>query len=151
MVSVLIEDLPPDTADFFHRRARRTGAASVTEHIRHELITLATERAPIDNVVDFARENPTRRLPPPEIDRDATALANAYALPAEAWDTLCLRAAATGVPVSEYVRGELVALSRRTTTEDLMWQFVEAKEADPNSDVDLDAIRDAIRYARGED
>ncbi|WP_214403465.1 hypothetical protein [Pseudonocardia lacus] len=150
MVSALVEDLPPDTAGFLRRRARRTGAASVTEHVRHELITLAGERVPIDNVVEFARENPSRRSEP-EIDADATVLAGTYDLPTEVWTTLCLRAAASEVPVSEYVHRELVALSHRPTIDDIMAEFEEARSADPDSDVDLDAILVATRYARGED
>jgi hypothetical protein len=151
MVSVLVEDLPPATSDFLHRRARRSGAASVAEHVRHELITLATERAPIDNVVEFARGTPSRRLPPPDVDPDATVLARTYDLPADVWNTLCIRAAASGVPVSEYVHNELVALSRRATIDDVMWEFGEYKDANPDSDVDLDAILEATRYARGSD
>jgi hypothetical protein len=81
MVSVLVEDLPPATVELFESRARRAGAASVTEHVRHELITLARERAPID----------------------------------------------------------------------IMWEFEEAKNADPSLDMDLEAIRKATLYARGED
>jgi hypothetical protein len=151
MVSVLVEDLPPAASDFFHRRARRAGAASVTEHVRHELITLARERAPIDNVVEFARENPTRRLPEPEIDHDATVLAGTYDLPADVWNTLCVRAAASNVPVSDYVHNELVALSRRGGIEDVMWEFKEAQDADPSLDIDFEAVLEAARYARGLD
>jgi len=150
MVSVLVEDLPPATSDFLHRRARRSGAASVTEHVRHELITLARERAPIDNVVEFMEENPTRRARP-EIDHDATALADTYRLPADVWKTLCVRAAASGVPVSDYVHGELVALSRRATIDDVMWEFGELQQADPSLDIDLEAVLKAARYARGLD
>ena len=124
MVSALVEDLPADTAGFLRRRARRTGAASITALVRHELIALAGERVPIDNVVEFARDNPSPRSRP-EIDADATVLAGAYDLPAEVWDTLCLRAAASEVPVSEYVHRELVALSHRPTMDDIMAEFEE--------------------------
>lgn len=151
MVSVLVEDLPPAAADFFHRRARRTGAASVAEQIRHELITLARERAPVDNVVEFAQETPSRRLPPAEIDHDARVLADTYDLPGDVWNTLCLRSAASGVVVSEYVHDELVAVSRRSTIDDVMGEFGEYKDANPDSDVDLEAILQATRYARGMD
>jgi hypothetical protein len=150
MVSVLVEDLPPATSDFFRRRARRAGAASVTEHVRYELIALARERAPIDNVVEFGQENPSRRARP-EIDHDATVLASTYDLPADVWTTLCLRAAASGVPVSDYAYNELVGLSRRPEIDDVMWEFGEFKDANPDSDVDLAAILAATRYARGLD
>jgi hypothetical protein len=150
MVSVLVEDLPPATSEFFHRRARRAGVASVTEHVRHELITLARERVPIDNVVEFEQENPSRRSRP-EIDRDATVLAGTYDLPADVWNTLCLRAGASGVPVSDYVHNELVLLSRRSSIDDVMWEFGEYKDAHPDSDIDLQAILEATRYAHGLD
>jgi hypothetical protein len=150
MVSVLVEDLPAAAVDFFQRRARRSGAASVAEHVRHELIALARERAPIDDVVEFGQENPGR-LPPPQVDRDATELADAYRLPDDVWTTFCLRAAAAGVPVSEHVRTELVGVSRRATIDDVMWEFGEYKDANPDSDVDLGAILEATRYARGLD
>lgn len=142
MVSALVDDLPPDTAGFLRRRARRAGAASVTEHVRLELVALAGEHAPIDNVVEFARDNPSRRSEP-EIDDDATVLAAAYDLPADAWSTLCLRAAASEVPVSEYVRRELVALSHRPTIDDIMAEFEEVRNADAG------AVLVAAPHARG--
>lgn len=150
MVSVLVEDLPPATSDFFHRRARRSGAASVTEHVRHELITMAREPAPIDEVVEFVEQNHAHP-PRPKVDPDAVALTGTYGLPDDVWTTLCRRAAASGAPVSEYVHRELVSLSRRPTIDDVMWEFGEYKEANPDSDVDLQAILEATRYARGLD
>lgn len=151
MTSALVEDLPRETADFLHRRTRRAGAGSVAEHVRHELITLARERAPIDNVVDIAAEPGARPLPQPQVDHDATVLRDVYALPDGVWDVLCLRAAATGVPVSDYVHDELVALSRRGSIDDVMWEFGEAQAADPSLDIDFDAVLKAGRYARGVD
>jgi hypothetical protein len=150
MVSVLVEDLPPATVELFESRARRAGAASVTEHVRHELITLARERAPIDNVVEFAQETPTRRAQP-DVDHDAQVMSEAYGLPADVWNTFCLRAAASDISVSDYAYNELVALSRRSSIDDIMWEFEEAKNADPSLDIDLEAIRKATLYARGED
>ncbi|GEL26060.1 hypothetical protein PSU4_50140 [Pseudonocardia sulfidoxydans NBRC 16205] len=151
MTSALVENLPRETADFLHRRTRRAGAGSVAEHVRHELITLARERAPIDNVVELAAEPDARPLPRPEVDHDAAILRSAYALPDDVWDVLCLRAAATGVPVSDYVHDELIALSRRTTIDDVMWEFGEVQAADPSLDIDFDAVLKAARYARGLD
>jgi hypothetical protein len=151
MASALIEDLPPATADFLHRRARRAGASSVADHIRHELITLARERAPIDNVVELAAEEGSRRLPPPEIDYDASVLNSTYRLPKDVWHTLCVRAAATGVSVSDYVHQELVALSRRGSIDDVMWEFGEMQAANPSLDIDFEAVLKATRYARGLD
>jgi plasmid stability protein len=151
MASVLIEDLPPATAEFLHRRARRAGASSVADHLRFELITLASERAPIDNVVELAAEGGSRPLPQPEIDDDATVLSNTYNLPNDVWDTFCIRAAATGVPVSDYVHQELVALSRRATIDDAMWELGEVQAANPSLDIDFEAALKAMRYARGLD
>lgn len=150
MVSVLVENLPPATSDFLHRRARRAGAASVAEQVRHELITLAREHAPVDEVVQFVEQS-YAHPPRPEIDPDATALVHTYDLPADVWSTLCRRAAVSSVPASEYVFGELVALSRRGTIDDIMWEFGEAQDADPSSEMDFEAIREAARYARGLD
>lgn len=148
MVSVLVDDLPAATADFFGRRARRSGAASVTEQVRHELISLARERAPIDEVVEFLAAN---RPQAPVVDTDALVLADAYALPRDVWDTLCARAAAAGLPVSDYVHGELEGVARHSTIEDVMWEIGELKEKNPHLDIDLEAVHQATRYARGLD
>lgn len=150
MVSLLVEHLPSAASDFFHQRARRSGTASVTEQVRHELITMARETAPIDQVVEFVEQNHPNR-PGAEVDPDAAALTGTYALPDDVWTTLCRRAAATGAPVSEYVHRELISLSSRSTVDDVMWAFGEYKDANPDSDVDLQAILDATRYARGLD
>lgn len=150
MVSALVEDLPPATAEFFRRRARRTGAPSVTEHVRHELITLARGREPVDQLVEFVRDHHAEP-PRPVVDADALALADAYALPADVWDVLCRRAAASHVPVSDYVHGELVSVSRHATIDDVMWEMGEVSDANPDLDIDLDAVHAAVRYARGLD
>lgn len=150
MVSVLVEDLPPAASSFFHRRARRAGTESVKEHVRHELMTLAREPAPIDHVVRFVEQT---YGPPaqPELDHDATALRGVYRLPADVWNTLWLRASASGVSVSNYVYDELVAVSRRSTLDDVMWELAEAQEADPSLNIDFEAALKAARYARGLD
>jgi hypothetical protein len=150
MVSVLVEDLPPATSDFLHRRARRTGAASVTEQVRHELITLAREQAPVDEVVRFVEQN-YAHPPLPEIDPDATVLANAYRLPTDAWSTLCRRAAASHVAVSNYIYDELDRLSRHPTIDDAMWELGELKAADPSLDIDVEEAWVGMRHARGLD
>jgi hypothetical protein len=150
MVSVLIEDLPPATSDFFHRRARRAGTASVTEQVRHELIKLAREQAPVDEVVQFLEQN-YAHPPLPQIDRDATVLADAYRLPADVWSTLCRRAAASHAAVSTYVYDELVRLSRHPTIDDAMWELGEIKEADPSLDIDFEEAYKGMRYARALD
>jgi aryl-alcohol dehydrogenase-like predicted oxidoreductase len=53
--------------------------------------------------------------------------------------------------VSDYVHGELVALSRRPTIDDVMGEFGEAQAADPSRDIDLESVLAAARYARGLD
>ena len=150
MVSVLVEDLPPATSDFLHRRARRSGAPSVTDHVRHELITLAREPDPVDQVVQFIEQN--RANPPqPEIDPDAVVLADAYRLPPDVWSTLCRRAAASHLAVSDYVHGELDRLARHPTIDDSMWELGEIQAADPSLEIDFDEVYQAMRYARGLD
>jgi hypothetical protein len=150
MVSVLVEDLAPETSEFFARRARRTGTESVAEQVRHELVTLAREPAPVDEVVAFVEQNHERR-PVPDVDPDALVLQQSYRLPEDVWSVLCRRAAVAGVPVSVYVHDELVGVSRRGSIDDIMWEFGEYKDAHPDSDVDLEAILEATRYARGLD
>ncbi len=135
--------------NLFRRRARVAGV-SVVEQVRQELITLARRRVPVDNVVDFIEQN-SARAPQAEIDEDATALVRVYDLPVDAWNRLCLRAAVSGVPVSDYVRHEIIVLSRRTTLDDVMWEFAEAQDADPSLDIDLEAVLAAARYARALD
>lgn len=112
---------------------------------------MARERAPIDNMVELAAAEGSRSLPQPEIDYDATVLSSTYSLANDVWNTLCLRAAATGVSVSDYVHQELVALSRRGSIDDVMWEFGEAQAADPSLDIDFEAVLEATRYARGLD
>lgn len=150
MVSVLVEDLPPATSDFLHRRARRSGAHSVAEHVRHELIVMAGEPDPVDRVVQLL-ERDRAHPPQPEIDPDAVVLADAYRLPADVWGSLCRRAAASRLPVSDYVRGELVRLARHPTIDDAMWELGEIQAADPGLEIDLDEVHQAMRYARGYD
>ena len=150
MVSVLVEDLPPATSDFLHRRARRSGAPSVVDHVRHELITLAREPDPVDHVVRLLEQD--RAEPPqPEIDPDAGVLADTYRLPVDVWSTLCRRAAASHLAVSDYVHGELVRLARHPTVDDVMWEMGEVQAADPSLEIDFDEVHKAMRYARGLD
>ncbi|QIS13594.1 hypothetical protein [Nocardia arthritidis] len=123
---------------------------SVVEQVRQELITLARRRVPVDNVVDFIEQN-SARTPQAEIDEDVTALIRVYELPVDAWNRLCLRAAVSGVPVSDYVRHEIIVLSRQVTLDDVMLEFVEAQDADPSLDIDIEAVLAATRYARALD
>lgn len=148
MVSVLVDDLPAATSEFLHRRSRRSGAPSVAEHVRHELITMAREHDPVDHVVRFQLENYTHP-PRPTVDPDAVAMAEGYRLPHDVWDTLCRRAAASDVAVSDYVHGELSRLARHPTIEDSMWELSELQAANPDLDVDFDEVHRAMRYARG--
>ncbi|KZM72980.1 hypothetical protein IU500_32355 [Nocardia terpenica] len=148
MALIEIEDLPASTADVLGRRARAAGMP-VVAYIRRELTALAGRRVPIDTVVEFLdAERPDQ--PGPEIDSDAMVLLNTYDLPADAWGMLARRAAATGLPLSDYVRQELITLARRSTIDDLVQEFREAKQQDPSLDIDLDAIVSAIRSVRGQ-
>jgi hypothetical protein len=150
MVSVLVEDLPPATSDFLRRRARRSGAPSVLDHVRHELITLAREPDPVDQVVRLLEED--RAEPPvPEIDPDAVVLTDTYQLPVEVWSTLCRRAAASHLAVSDYVHGELVRLARHPDIDDAMWELGEVQAAHPGLEIKFDEVYEAMRYARGLD
>ncbi|MEV1292848.1 hypothetical protein [Pseudonocardia sp. NPDC049635] len=150
MVSVLVEDLPPATSDFLSRRARRAGAPSVAEQVRHELIILARHHDPVDQVVRVMDEDRPHALAP-EIDADAVVLAETYRLPTDVWTTLCRRAAASHATVSEYVHGELVRMARHPTIDDSMWELGEIQAADPSLEIDFDEVHKAIRHARGLD
>ncbi|MCO1660758.1 hypothetical protein [Pseudonocardia humida] len=148
MVSVLVEDLPPATSDFLHRRARRSGAPTVAEHVRHELITLARTEDPIDQVVEFVEQSYVHP-PQPRIDSDAEAMADAYRLPADVWSTLCRRAAVSHVAVSDYVHGELARLALHPSIEDCMWELGEIHAADPSLEIDFDEVYRGMLHARG--
>lgn len=150
MVSVMPETLPQPAFDLFARRARSAGAASIVEQLRHELVMLAKRRIPIDDVVECIVMI-GRTVPPPLIDDDARAFARACRLPDETWDVLCLRAAVSNTPVSEYLRRELLGSARRTTIRDVMWELVELQEANPSLDIDIEAFLAATRYARAMD
>lgn len=150
MVSVLVEDLPQATSEFMGRRARRSGAPSVAEHVRHELITLARADDPIDRVAQVMEDDRGEPLRP-DIDADAVVLAETYRLPSDVWTTLCRRAAASHAAVSDYVHGELVRTARHPTIDDSMWELGEIQAADPSLDIDFDEVYAAMRHARGLD
>lgn len=147
MVLIEIEDLPAMTADVLRRRARAAGVP-VREYVRRELTALAGRRVPLDAVVEFlAEERPGH--PGADIDAGALALINVYELPAEAWSVFTARAAAAGLPLSEYVRQELITSARRSTVDDAMLELREAMEKDPSLHVDMAAVAESVRYARG--
>ncbi|MFF0494266.1 hypothetical protein ACFYTQ_35055 [Nocardia sp. NPDC004068] len=148
MALIEIEDLPARTVDVLRRRARAAGLAPV-DYVRRELIALAGRRVPIDAVVEFlAAERPDDLAAQP--DSAAAALIETYELPAEAWTVLARRAAAAGVTLSDHVHAELVAIARRSTIDDLMYEFEEAQQRDPSLRIDMAAIRESLRYVRGE-
>lgn len=147
MALIEIEDLPAATDAVFRRRARAAGLP-VLEYVRRELIALAGRRVPLDAVVDFlVEERPGH--PGPEIDSGATALLDVYDLPAEAWSVFTGRAAAAGMPLSDYARRELIALAQRSTVDDAMLEFREAMEREPGLVIDMEAVAASVRYARG--
>jgi hypothetical protein len=147
MALIEIEDLPATTRDVLRRRAR-AAALPVPDYVRGELAASAARRAPIDAVVDFLAAERSAH-PEAVIDADALALIHLYDLPAEAWSVFTGRAAAAGVPLSEYVRQELITSARRSTVEDAMLEIGEIAQIDPELDLDMDAVLASVRYARG--
>ncbi|WP_431958082.1 hypothetical protein [Nocardia lijiangensis] len=142
-MGLAIDDLPADTAAVLRRRAR-AAELPVAEYLRAELVARARVRAPEDAVVEFLESE--GRDTAPEIDGDASALVTIYDLPAETLTVLGRRARAAGYPLGDYARRELIASGRRRTVEDAMLEFEEV--ADPG--MDMAAVADAVRYARGE-
>ncbi|MQY20427.1 hypothetical protein [Nocardia macrotermitis] len=146
MSTIVIEDLPEPAARVLRRRAQAAGL-SAAAYLRVALAELANTRIPLDDVVAFLHAE----LPNPavaEIDSDATALI--HDLPEDAARTFTRRAGAAGVPLSTYLRQELTTLGRRTTIDDVILEFREAQDHDPNLLVDMDAVIAAARYARAE-
>lgn len=147
MALLEIEDLPTTTFDVLRRRARAAGLPA-REYVRRELTALAERRVPMDAVVEFlAEERPAH--PGAHIDAGALALINVYDLPAEAWSVFTGRAAAAGMPLSEYVRQELVTSARRSTVDDAIFEIREVMEKNPDLDIDMEAVAASVRYARG--
>ncbi|MCM6772395.1 hypothetical protein NDR87_01085 [Nocardia sp. CDC159] len=148
MALIEIDDLPARTADVLRRRARAAGLPPV-DYVRRELIALAGRPAPIDAVVEFLESERPDQLAAPA-DPGATALIHTYDLPHEAWSVLGRRAAAAGVSLSEHVHAELVAMARRSTIDDVMLEFEEAQQRDPSLQIDMAAIRESLRFVRGQ-
>ncbi|WP_460720472.1 hypothetical protein [Nocardia heshunensis] len=148
MATIVIGDLPGAAAKVLRRRARAAELPAIA-YIRAELIRLSRTRIPLDSVVEFlAWERPGH--PIAQIDADAMALIHSYELSAEIWTVFARRAGAAGMPLSDYVRHELIALARRTTIEDVFFEFQEAQEQNPDLAIDMDAVLSAARYARAE-
>jgi hypothetical protein len=144
MTRIDIEDLPAATVAVLRRRARAGGRSTVAQ-VRSELIELARRRVAIDAVVDFLE---SERSVGAEVDADAAALIRIYDLPMEAVSVLVRRAGASGVPIGDYVRAELVALARRGSGRDAMLEFEEVARQNPHLKVDMDAVAASVRYAR---
>lgn len=53
------------------------------------------------------------------------------------------------MPLSEYVRQELITSARRRTVEDGVSEIREVMEKNPNLDLDMEAVVASVRYARG--
>ncbi|MBY8863214.1 hypothetical protein K7711_42570 [Nocardia sp. CA2R105] len=146
MSTIVIEDLPEPAARVLRRRAQAAGV-STAAYIRVALTELASTRIPLDDVVEFLHAE----LPDPpvaEIDSDATALMRD--LPEDAARVFTRRAGAAGIALSTYLRQELTTLGRRTTIDDVILEFREAQDHDPNLLLDMDAVIAAARYARAE-
>jgi hypothetical protein len=147
MALIEIADLPAATADELRRRARAAGVSAAT-YLRQELTALAGRRCAIDAVVEFlAAERPDH--PGTQIDDDAGALLRSGDLPMAAWKVFHRRASAAGVPLGDYVRQELITLARRGTVTDALLEFREAQMRDPSLNIDMDAVLESVRYARG--
>ncbi|MFI9509873.1 hypothetical protein [Nocardia sp. NPDC052566] len=146
MAESQLHDLPDTDLAVLRRRADAAGRA-LDEQIRHELIALSRRRVPVDAVVEFLMGQ--GRDLDPDLDIDGVALVQLSDLPADAVLVLCRRARAEGVPLAGYVRAQLRALVRRRTLEDDMLEFRAAADEDPTLELDMRAIAEAIRYARG--
>ncbi|WP_280443905.1 hypothetical protein [Nocardia brasiliensis] len=147
MALIDIEDLPTTTSDVLRRRAHAAGLP-VRQYVRRELITLAGRRVSIDAVVQFlADERPGH--PGAEVDDGALALISIYELPSEAWTVFNARAAAAGMPLSDYVRHELIASARRRTVDDAVLEIQEIVDNTPGLELDMEAVTESVRYARG--
>ncbi|MEU6563750.1 hypothetical protein [Nocardia nova] len=147
MALIDIEDLPATTSDVLRRRARAAGLP-VRQYVRRELSALANRRAPIDAVVRFLADERPERLDA-GVDAGAPALINLYDLPSEAWSVFTMRAAAAGMPLSEYVRQELITSARRRTVDDAVLEIREVVENSPGLELDMDDVIESVRYARG--
>ncbi|MFI1919104.1 hypothetical protein [Nocardia sp. NPDC020380] len=148
MTTMAIDDLPAPAADVLRRRARAAGT-STAALIREELISLARTRVPVDAVVEFL-ESERPNHPMPEIDSEAMALIHTYDLPMDAWSTFRRRAAAARIPLTAYVRQELLTVARRTTMQDVILEFEELQQLNPGLRLDMDAIIASARDARAE-
>lgn len=146
MALIDFDDLPAATADVLRRRARSAGLGPA-EYVRRELISRARTRVSDDAVVDFVEQQGC--LPGPVIDTDAVAVIHSYDMPFDVLDRFARRASATGMPIGEYMRGQLIAMARRSTVDDAMGEFEEAMRADPSLDLDMNEIAASVRYARG--
>ncbi|MFI6041373.1 hypothetical protein ACIA8C_07040 [Nocardia sp. NPDC051321] len=147
MADLHVNDLPEPDVAVLRRRARAAGLP-LLGYVRQELLALADRRCADDTVVEFL-ESEGRELIP-EIDTAAIALIEIYDLPAEALRTFGRRAFATGLPLSDYVRQALITSARRSTFDDVMLEFHEAQDRDPNLNLDMESIAASVRYARGE-
>lgn len=146
MAMIDIENLPAMTSGVLRRRAQAAGVP-VRQYVRRELVTSAARQAPIDAVVRFlAEERPERAAA--EVDAGALALINVYDLPAEVWSVFDARAAAAGMPLSDYVREELITSARRGTVDDAVLEIREAL-GDGDLPLDMEAVVASVRYARG--
>ncbi|ASF12481.1 hypothetical protein NBRGN_016_01190 [Nocardia brasiliensis NBRC 14402] len=147
MADPAVHDLPDAARTVLRRRADAAGL-QLAAYLRAELIALADRRSSDDTVVEFL-ESEGRDLTP-EIDSAAVALVDAYDLPAATLATFGRRAHAADLPLGAYVRRALIASARRTTVDDAMLEFRELRDENPALILDLAALADSVRYARGE-
>ncbi|AVH24283.1 hypothetical protein [Nocardia cyriacigeorgica] len=147
MALIDIEDLPATTSSVLRRRAHAAGVP-VRQYVRRELAALAARQAPIDAVVRFlAEERPEQAAA--EVDAGALALINVYNVPSEVWSVFNARAAAAGMPLSDYVREELITSARRSTVDDAVLEIREVMGHSADLHLDMEAVVASVRYARG--
>ncbi len=74
---------------------------------------------------------------------------NVYNLPSEVWSVFNARAAAAGMPLSDYVREELITSARRSTVDDAVLEIREVMGHSADLHLDMEAVVASVRYARG--
>ncbi|WP_338764931.1 hypothetical protein V7968_39740 [Nocardia vulneris] len=146
MADLAVHDLPDAARTVLRRRADAAGLP-LTTYLRAELIALADRRSSDDTVVEFL-EAEGRDLTP-EINAAAVALVDTYDLPAATLATFGRRAHAADLPLGAYVRRTLIASARRATVDDAMLEFRALRDENPALTLDLAALADSVRYARG--
>ncbi|MEV6278485.1 hypothetical protein [Nocardia sp. NPDC051832] len=145
MADIYPHDLAETSLAVLRRRAETAGLP-LNDYLRHELVALARRRNSMDTVVEFLDEQGWRV--DPTVDTGALALIQVYDLPTDVVAVWCRRAYAAKLPIETYVRQELTASARRATVEDALTELAAVQAVNPDLDIDMAAVADAVRYAR---